>query len=94
MTDTIQFSWLDLVRRADPDHARESRYVIEYEFTAPTGGVGAKHSGRTHERGLRVFRGNYDERGPYAAETSSDNGLTWGSIPINWNGEELTWGDD
>lgn len=89
-TTTHEYSWLDMIRRADPDHSRESRFCIEYEFTAPERG-GDK---RTHEGGKRVFRGYYDIRGAYTPETPGTYDLTWGGLSINWNGEPLTWGDD
>lgn len=56
-------AWLTEVLQADPEHSREKRNHIEYEFSAPGGG-----SRKTHENGKRVFRGNYDQRGPYAPE--------------------------
>ena len=86
-----QFSWRELVIRANPEHNRESRYVIEYEFSAP-----ARRSGdeRVHEGDRRVFRGLYEQRGAYAPETVVTGGLTWGGIPIDWNGQPLTWGDE
>lgn len=43
---------------------------------APTKRVGDE---RTHEGARRVFRGNYDVRGPYGVETTSTNSLTWGT---------------
>jgi len=63
MAGTRTFSWLTLVLQADPDHGRDKRYTKEYEFSAPGGGPA-----RTHEEGLRVFKANYDQRGPYAPE--------------------------
>lgn len=58
-----RFLWLTTVLQADPEHARDKRYVTEYDFSAPGGG-----DDKTHEDGRRVFRGNYDQRGPYAEE--------------------------
>lgn len=86
---TRQYSWLALVQQADPDHARLSRYVIEYEFTAP-----GRSNERTHENGMRVFRGNYDRRGPYAPSDSITGGLTWQGVQITFGEQSLTWGDD
>lgn len=83
-----ELSWLALVQQADPDHARTSRYTIEYEFTAPGRG-----DERTHEGGRRVFYGNYDVRGPYRAETISDGGLVWRGMSLVWRGDALTWGE-
>lgn len=82
-------SWLSLVQRADPDHARKARHVIEYEFTAYGRG-----DERTHEGGMRVFRGNYDQRGPYAPQDSVAGGLTWNGVQITFGDDDLTWGDD
>lgn len=90
-TTTTVISWLDIIRRADPEFNRTKRYVVEYEFSAPGGRMGDE---RTHEGGSRVFRGNYDERGPYAPETVGSNDLTFGGIPLEFDGERLTFGDD
>lgn len=94
MTTTTEQSWLDIINRADPEHNRNKRYMIEYEFSAPGGGLGKRNSELTHEGGMRVFRGNYDERGPYAPEPAVDGGLTWGGVQLIWGGDELTWGED
>lgn len=85
-----EISWLDMVVRAEPDHYRISRYVVEYEFTSHGHG-----SDYTHENGYRVFRGNYDQRGPYAVDPSDLHpfGLVWNGRPIEWGGENLTWDD-
>lgn len=93
-TTTTERSWLDIIARADPNHARESRYVIEYEFSAPPGAPRGPHVAQTHHRGLRVFRGDYQSRGPYAPQPTSASELTWGGVGLSWGGEELTWGDD
>lgn len=90
MTTTIELSWLELVLRANPDHVRESRFAIEYEFTAPSKTHGDE---RTHDGQSRVFRGNYDVRGPYAPETISAGGLTWNGIPLVFSDDNLTWGE-
>ena len=63
MAGIRRFSWLSLVLQADPEHTRNKRYVTEYEFSSRGGG-----SDKTHEEGKRVFRGNYDTRGPYATD--------------------------
>ena len=55
-----EFSWHQLVVQADPDWNKDSRIVTEYEFTAK--GIG---NPRTHENGYRVFKGDYQTRGPY-----------------------------
>lgn len=86
---TIERDWRSLVLEADPDHTRKSRYVIEYEFTSP-GGFGRPE---THEGGMRVFRGNYDQRGAYRAETIAGNGLIWGGMLLRFAGNDLVWGD-
>lgn len=65
MTTTREFSWRDLVIRANPDHVRDSRYVVEYEFSVAGNRAGDE---RTHEGNRRVFRANYDVRGAYAPE--------------------------
>lgn len=87
---TRVFSWMDLVIRSNPEHVRESRFAIEYEFTAPSG----RGDPKTHEDGRRVFRANYDVRGAYGPSVASNNGLTWNGQSITWNDSELTWGDD
>lgn len=63
MSSVRQFSWLSQVMQADPEHGRAKRHVIEYEFSAPGGG-----DDKTHEEGKRVFKANYDTRGPYAED--------------------------
>ncbi len=83
---TRELSWLDIVQRADPDHSRAKRYVIEYEFSSRERG-----DERTHEAGMRVFRGNYEERGPYRAETIVAEGLMWNGIPLSVGDEQLSW---
>lgn len=86
---TRELSWLDIVQRADPDHSRAKRYVIEYEFSSRERG-----DERTHENGMRVFRGNYDVRGPYAPQASVSGGMTWNGRQLIWSGNSITWGDD
>lgn len=90
MTHTINRSWTDMVRAADPDWDKLSRTQIEYEFPSRV------QSGdeRTHEGGKRVFRAAYAERGPYASQPTVDGGLVWNGQPINWNGHPLTWGEE
>lgn len=83
-------SLLALVMQADPEHSRNKRYMIEYEFTAS----GRGGDERTHADGMRVFRGNYDERGPYAPQASVSGGMTWNGRQLIWSGESITWGDD
>lgn len=63
MTKTIITDFRSLVVKADPDWVRDRRYVIEYEFPGSAGGTSGDE--RTHEGSTRVFRGNYDQRGPY-----------------------------
>lgn len=77
------------VLAAEPDHYRLKRNVIEYEFTAPGSG-----NPLTHENGMRVFRGNYDERGPYAATETTNGGLTWNGQQLIWSGDSLAWDED
>lgn len=56
-------NWAALVLQADPEHTRDKRFVDEYEFTAPGGG-----NDKTHKNGKRVFKGDYQTRGPYAED--------------------------
>jgi hypothetical protein len=85
---TRELSWLALVQQADPDHARTARYVIEYEFTAYGRG-----DERTHENGMRVFRGNYDVRGPYTPVVLSAGTMTWNGVPLMVGDQNLNWDD-
>jgi hypothetical protein len=62
-TTTRTTDWRSIVIACDPDWPRDSRYVIEYEFSAAAPG-----DETTHEGTMRVFRGYYDLRGPYAPE--------------------------
>ena len=80
-----------LVVQADPEHTRKSRWVVEYEFTAP----GSRNlDEKTHRDGKRIFEGDYQARGPYAPQATPDEGMTWNGTPINWDGSTLTWDDD
>ena len=66
MAGTRRIDWLTLVTQADPDFGRESRHVVEYRFSTP-GGRPPPHSSREdYEDGFRIFRGDYQNRGPYA----------------------------
>jgi hypothetical protein len=60
VTKTITTDFRSLVIKSDPDWPRDKRYVVEYEFPAHGGG-----DDRTHEGQMRVFKGFYDQRGPY-----------------------------
>lgn len=80
-------SLLAMVLQADPEHTRDKRYVVEYEFTAS----GRANDERTHKDGMRVFRGNYDVRGPYRPSASADGGLTWNGQQIVWGSDSLVW---
>lgn len=84
-----ELTWLSIVQRADPEHARRSRYVTEYEFTSHTRGW----DDRTHENGMRVFRGNYDVRGPYRPRALSSGTMTWNGIPLRVGDQDLDWDD-
>ncbi len=86
---TRTFSWLSLL---DSQQLAESRLDIEYEFTSR--GPPGMNNMRTHENGMRVFRGKTSERGAYAEDTASASSLTWGGFEIDWNGQPLTWGDE
>jgi hypothetical protein len=90
MTHTVNRSWTDIVRQADPDWDKTSRMQVEYEFPSRV------QSGdeRTHEGGRRVFRGAQATRGPYATEAAGDSGLVWGGVPMDWNGQPLVWGEE
>jgi len=59
-TKTINTDFRSLVVKADPDWPLDRRYILEYEF--PALGQGDP---RTHQGSSRVFKGFYDQRGPY-----------------------------
>ncbi len=61
MTTTKETDWLALVVQADPDFNKDSRINVEYEFTSRQ-----TRTDLTHERGLRVFRADYQSRGAYS----------------------------
>ena len=82
-------SLLALVLQAEPNHYALKRNLIEYEFTAFTSG-----NEKTHENGMRVFRGLYDERGPYADQDVPGNGLVWNGQQIIWGSSDLVWDED
>lgn len=82
--------WRSIVVQANPEHTRESRIVDEYEFTAP-GGRDAND--KTHKGGRRVFKGDYQERGPYRDPVVNADDLTWNGQPVDWFGDNLTWDD-
>lgn len=65
MTATREISWLSIILAADPDFQRNSRFVTEYEFNVPGAASGNE---LTHEEGMRVFKGDYTKRGPYAPD--------------------------
>lgn len=83
-------SLLAMVTQADPEHSRDKRYAVEYEFTAS----GRATDERTHADGMRVFRGNYDVRGPYAPSDSVSGGITWNGQQLIWSGDSLSWDED
>lgn len=60
---TRETTFRALVLQADPEHTRNSRFVVEYEFQAPGRG-----NDEHHDSGLRVFRGDYQNRGPYTPD--------------------------
>lgn len=68
MTDTVEFSWDAWVNKVDPDHAKTKLVVVEYEFTARNLPLEPDGDDRFYRDGMRVFRGNYQERGPYGAD--------------------------
>lgn len=90
MTHTINRSWTEMVRAADPDWEKTSKTHIEYEFPSKIQGGDE----RTHEGGRRVFRGAYADRGPYREVQAGAGQLTWNGQPINWGGQAITWGED
>lgn len=90
-TTTIEYSWLDLIRRADPDWERNSNLVIEYEFSS-RGAPRGPNTYLTHEDGKRVFRARYRERGAYATSDTVAGGMTWGGRQMTWGGAKMTWG--
>ena len=91
MSRSISFHALCV--RADPEFVRRSRVVTEYEFTSP-GGRSRTGSERTHDGGgLRIFVGDYQERGPYTAVAVGSNDITWNGVPITFDGEPLTFTD-
>lgn len=55
--------WRSIVVQANPNHTEQSRNVIEYEFTTPGSG---NLDEKTYEGGRRIFKGDYQRRGPYA----------------------------
>lgn len=63
-TQIRETTWRDLVIQADPEFIRDSRIVTEYEFSSPPGG-----NPDTHDRGFRVFCGDYTKRGGYGASS-------------------------
>lgn len=64
---TLNTTWLALVLQADPDHMRKSLDPVEYEFSAPGGArLGFDYQQELYVNGLRIFRGFYQSRGPYA----------------------------
>lgn len=88
-----------LVVRADPNHARSSLRVAEYEFSAPSRRAAIpahpdSDDTTEYSRGARVFYGNYQQRGAYAPQPDVEGGILWNGNQITWNGVPLTWGDD
>ena len=87
-TRVRETSWHSLCVQADPDFVRKSRIVVEYEFSTPGKTIGDE---RTHDGGRRIFRGDYQRRGPYVPEVVAEGGMTWRGAPITWNDDDLTW---
>lgn len=85
-TTTRELSWLSLLDREELDASRET---IEYQFSA-RGSRGIANM-RTHEDGMRVFRGYTNRRGPYAPVTLDPCNLTWRGLAILWQGQPLCW---
>lgn len=80
-----------MVLADEPDHYALSQNPIEYEFTASGG---RNWDERTHQDGMRVFRGRYAERGPYRAQSVPSGGLVWNGQPLIWGGDYLNWDGD
>lgn len=86
MTTTREIAWRDLCLQADPDFARDSRIVVEYEFS-----VGRRLGDeRIHRNGRRIFEGDTKKRGPYQPVTVPDGALTEDGTPITVDGQFLT----
>lgn len=67
MAKTLNTNWRALVLQADPDFVRDSRFVTEYEFSSPSGFRDGTNK-EIHQNGLRIFKGDYQKRGPYATD--------------------------
>lgn len=85
MTVSKEMSWRQLIAKSDPEWARNSKVVTEYEFTAAYGGNDA-----THRNGSRIFEADYRTRGAYAPSPIPDDVLTVDGVPITIQGEFLT----
>jgi hypothetical protein len=59
--------WRSVILSADPDWARDSRIVPEYEFSSRLN-FSATNAQTGHDQfdGRRLFLGDYKTRGPYA----------------------------
>ena len=68
MTTTINTNWRSLVMQADPEFAKDSRIVREYEFSAPGGRRLGGQYDELYADGMRIFKGDYQNRGPYAPD--------------------------
>lgn len=86
MTVTRQIAWRDLCLQADPDFARNSRIVVEYEFTMSRFGG----DDRIHRNGRRIFEGDYKNRGAYVPVTVPADAITEDGIPITVDGQFIT----
>lgn len=86
MTVSRQTSWRELCLKADPDFARNSRVVVEYEMSA------GRTAGdeRVHRGGRRIFEGDYARRGAYVPEVIAGDVLTVDGQPITDGGQSLT----
>jgi len=60
-------TWRDLCVQADPELFKpgEQRFVEEYSFTTPQGEP-KNATAKTYADGRRIFKGDYQRRGPYA----------------------------
>ena len=86
MTVSRQTSWRELCLKADPDFARTSRVVVEYEMSMGRT-IGDE---RVHRNGRRIFEGDYARRGAYTPVAIPDDVLTVDGQPITDGGQFLT----
>lgn len=87
MTFVRTITWLSQVLQANPEHQRESRDVVEYEFgAASTATPSGPTFDRTHKEGKRIFRGDYQQRGLYAGDWVTVASVEYDTFDNDWNG--------